>query len=87
MKASIRGPKTQYDYCPDRRAYKTQETEIVGIRVKHTCIGKRAASARAHQLVKIGQSTRRIEKREPKLPYAATNAMAEDISRENAQLS
>ena len=85
MKASIRGPKNQYDYSPDGRTDRTQETRIVGVRVKHTRIGKRAASARAHQLVKIGQSIR-TEKREPKLPYAATNAMAEDISRENAQL-
>jgi len=52
MKVSIRGPKNQYDYCPDRRADRTQETGIVGVRVKHTCIGKGAASARAHPLVK-----------------------------------
>jgi len=38
------------------------------------------------QSAPLGQSTRITEKREPKLPYAATNAMAEDISRENAQL-
>jgi len=81
MKA-ILGPKNQYDYCPNRSADRTQETEIVDIRVKHTRIGKRAASARAHPLVKIGQITRRTEKREPKLPYAATNAMAEGIRAE-----
>jgi hypothetical protein len=85
MKASIRGPKNQYDCCPDRRADRTQETEIVGIRVNHRY--RQASSQRqAHPLVKIGQSTKRTEKRDPKLPYAATNAMAEDISRENAQL-
>ena len=85
MKA-ILGPKNQYDYCPNRRADRTRETEIVDILVKDTRIGKRAASARAHPFVKIGQIIRRTEKREPKLPYAATNAMAEDISRGNAQL-
>jgi len=84
MKASIIGPKNQYNYCPNRRADRSQETEIVGIRVKHTRMGKGAASARAHLLVKIGQSTRRTEKREPKLPHAATNAMAEEISCRNA---
>jgi len=84
--AIILGPNNQYDYCPNRRADRTQETEIEVIRVKHTGIGKRGPSARAHPLVKIGQITRRTEKRKPKLPYAATNAMAEDISRGNAQL-
>ena len=58
--------KNQCDYCPNRGADRNQETEIVGIRVKHARIGKRAASARVHPLVKIGQSTRRTEKRERK---------------------
>ena len=86
MKASILGPKYQYDYCPNRRADRTQETGIEGIRAKHERIGKCAAFARAHPLAKTGRSSRKIE-REPKLPFAVTNAIAEGISRENVQLS
>ena len=78
--------KNRYDYCPNRRADVIQETGIEGIRANHEQIGKRAAKAGAHPLVKTGRSSRNIGEREPKLSYALTNVMAEGISRENAQL-
>jgi hypothetical protein len=85
MKASIRGSKNQYDYCPDRRADRTQETEIVGIRVKHTY--RQASSQRQSAPVSKNRAEHQENRKtRTEAADAATNAMAEEISRENAQL-
>jgi len=47
--------------------------------------GELRADGQERLLVRLGQSPRKIGKREQKLPYAVTSAMARGISRENAQ--
>jgi len=85
MKAFTLDPKNRYAYCPNRKVDRTQVAKIEGNQANRAQIGKRVASAIAHPLVRLGQSRRKIGKREQKLPYAVTSAMAGGISRENAQ--
>jgi len=76
MKAFILDPKNRYAYCPNRRVDRTQVSKKEGNRTNHVQICKREASAISHPLGRLGQRLRKTGKREQKLSYAVTSAMA-----------
>ena len=73
--------KNRYDYCPNPMTDSIRLTEIVGIR-RNTC----AVSDKVPLIVRTKWSSRKLGKQNPKLPFAATNAVVEVILRESARL-
>ena len=71
---SFYAKKNRYDHCPNPMTDSIRSTEIVGIR-RNTC----AVSDKVPLIVRTKWSSRKLGKRNPKLPFAVTNAMVEVI--------